>query len=469
MAKEHIYTRANEGFFNHAEGYDTIALSKGLTKEYVLKNIYPFCFYKKNTEDDCNLDIYYYKYIQNPNFIGDAVIFGKNSYIYSSRNYILSNSIIICDKNEIDKLDESFEQFIEFDGYSKTPSSPCILDDINICKYFKTYNVLKEKEFIFNLFSLTENDYKYLLYNIINCVEKKETFYIKLDCKKNFYSRYAKKLIKILFINIPASLKKKLSYITYSSDFNLTPFFHIAFIDNKLNIKQAQYNFDFCNKPTFNKNSCFINFALENIILSNELVLKSNLYKNNYQLDKLIIQLDNAQAQLLDEYKYRFKTISTKLSLNQYIDIINLFFDLRFFCKDSIYEWANKLNTIKSNNNDLKKQIDFKDIYDFLIMKSKQMDKKSFIKIAYEYYLLDFNNIEFIIDKINNLNNLEDFFILAFFYINYTEGLLNQNTSNCLIDTIIKKALYLDKQANIRKENIDGLSVYLWKRYRDWI
>lgn len=467
MAKEHIYTRVKEGYFTHSEGYDTVALSESISKEYIDKNICPFCFYDKNTDVSA---IYYYKYIDSPLNNSKAVIFGRNSYIHSSRNYILSNSLIICDKDELNLLDNNFEQFIEFDSYTETPKLPKILSDFDIEYYFKQYDVFMERELIFNLFSLDEFQYKYLLKSILKCIEQKQTLYIKLKCDKIKYSRYAKKLIKILFINIPKSLKRKLSYITYCSETKLKVFFHIVFLDRDVNVPSDNLCFDFNNCYKCNKYNEFLDFAWKNILLANKMILSSEIYSYKYDVNDLLFGKSSTEilefcgAKIISSYK--------NLKLEEYINTVNLFFDLIAFKlsqRDTLIKVINYLcnkfkSQLKYNNSVLL------DTINFLAMKKFETNTDAFLSIIHNYYNFSFEqNVSLIKDSIYNLNNFEDFIIISYFYINYMNGLLDKKAMQEIYDTVNKKLLCFKEKSDLREENINGLSVYLWTRYRDWI
>lgn len=468
MAKEHVYTRTGEGFFTHCEGYDTIALSKDLTYEYVRKNIYPLCFYEKHGNLDTMPCVYYYKYIENPEGGANGVVFGKNKYIYSSRNYIMCNSLIIYGI-ELELLNKNFENFLEFDFYSENITKPCVLEDIDISNYLKPYYVLKERDFIFNLFDMNVKKYKSLLYNIIQSIEKKQTLYIKLNCERKFCNRYAKKLIKLLFINIPSSLKKQLSYITYSPFITLKIFFHIVFLDKDTDIKNLDIcSFDFCSDVDFNKDSPFLEFAWKNILLANKILLESEFYGFEYN-GNLLIELDKSVIRILELYKSKFTKIN-KFSPEDYIDTLNLFFDLRVFYSKEAINWIKSIKSIDINQRDLENKFVLMDMIDFLCLKKPVNNENSFALIVYNYYNLDFNkSIDYIIKKINSLNNFEDFLILSFFYLNYMKGLLNKQNLELVINNIKQKIFCFEEKTDIRKENINGLSVYLWKRYREWI
>lgn len=466
MAKEHIYTRAKEGYFTHSEGYDTVAVSESISKEYIDKNICPFCFYDKNTDVPA---IYYYKYIDNPLNNSKAVIFGRNSYIHSARNYILSNSLIVCDEEELNLLDNNFEQFIEFDSYSEVPKFPKILDDINIKYYFKQYDVCMERELIFNLFPLDELQYKYLLKSILSCVEQKQTLYIKLKCDKIKYSRYAKKLIKILFINIPRSLKRKLSYITYCSETKLKIFFHIVFLDRDASVSSDSLCFDFNNCYKCSTYSAFLDFAWKNILLANKMILNSEIYShdvNNLLCCKSSTKiLEACETKIISSYK--------NLKLEEYISTVNLFFDLISFKlsqRDTLIKVINYLSNkfksqLKYNNNSV-----LLNTMNFLAMKKFKTNTDAFLSIVYNYYNFSFEqNISLIKDSIYSSNNFEDFIIISYFYVNYLNDLLNEKLMKEIYDTVNKKLLCFKEKTDLREENINGLSVYLWTRYRDWI
>lgn len=477
MAKEHIYTRANEGFFTHAEGYDTVALSEGLTKEYIKKNIYPLCFYNKFNQDDETPDIYYYKCIHDNSNL--SIIFGRNSYIQSSRNYISCSSIIISDKQEMELLYQNFEQFIEFDGYSEIPKLPAFLDEIDISKSLKNYNFLSERDLIFALFSIKENDYKCLLYNTIKAIEAKETFYIKLNCSKHLCNRYAKKLIKLLSFSLPQALKMRLSYLTYSPDACLKPFFNLVFLDNTADsnkFKKAELYFDFSNKPAFNKDIAFLNFAFINLIHYPSFIYKSDLY--SYPFKNLFVEFDNVKADFFKTLNLNFKKLNlkTKLDLNKYFEIVDSFFILKDLYKGEAVCLASHLsNLLNSNRQNLKTE--FKNLlpseilnkYDSLIINCPITDKAIFSQIVYNYYFINFNDIKLIIDKLNNLSYTEDFFIISFFYLNYTDELIDNQAKEFLLSAIINKITSFESKPDIRKENINGLSVYLWQRYRNWL
>lgn len=466
MAKEHIYTRVKEGYFTHSEGYDTIALSKGITKEYINKNIYPFCFY----DDNADYPIYYYKYIDNPLNNLPAVIFGRNLYIHSSRNYMLSNCIIVCDEEELKLLDTNFEQFIEFDSYCGLPKVPKLLEDISISRYFKQYDIFMERDFIFNLLLLDEFKYKYLLYNVIKCIEKKETLYIKLKCDMKVYSRYAKKLIKVLFINIPKDLKRNLSYITYSSTCKLKVFFHIVFLDKNTDTKD-NLCFDFDNCYNSNEYGQFLNFAWRNILLANKMILNSEFYSYKYNTRNLIFYLDKSSNKILEFCESKIITSYKNLELEQYLNTINLFFDLITFN----FKKENLIKAVTYLADKFKEQLRYADTKEllntinFLAMKKSITNTKSFLDIVYNYYNFSFDkNIELIKEFIYNISDFEDFVIVSSFYISYMNDLISKEMMQQIYDTVIEKLLYFEKK-DLREENINDLSVYLWTRYRSWI
>ncbi len=227
------------------------------------------------------------------------------------------------------------------------------------------------------------------------------------------------------------------------------------------------YYFDFSNDK-FNQKSYFLDFAWKNIIFANKMFLSGSLYQHEYSSSNILTQLNKATLKELENCKYKFEP--SEVSHTEYIKLINLFFDLRTI------EKVNYINNIKVLAKKQQKQLknysqnDILDIVDFLLTKKLDNNKDNFIKVVNYSYGLDFNEtIKFIINKINNLNNFEDFIIISFFYINYINDLLNEEVWGELFNSIIQKLFCFETHQNIRKENINDLSIYLWKRYRDWI
>lgn len=469
MAKQHVYTRAKEGLFTHCEGYDTVAVSANLNYDYIKKNLYPLCFYDKNNLD-FEPDIYYYRYAKNCG--KETVIFGKNSYIHSTRNYIACRNIVIDSAEELDFVLKNFEQLIEFDNYSNLYDRPQILKDIDLKKNIYGCETILERDFIFKILNLDILKYKYLLYSIIKSVQTQQTVYIKLNCDLKLHCRYAKKLLKVLFLNIPLNLKKKISYITYSPKTNLKLFFNIVFL-NDCTINTDGIFIDLTDSNFHVRKNKILDFCWTNIDFANMMLIKSYVYNDRvFDSENLISQLNSFTDEILKICTNRFNVSnSTKFtSQKSYLDLMNLFFDLlslNTVNSDILIKSVKRISNQKRVEYESEQNI--LDTINFLLLK-KIVNTKAFKDIVYSYYKLDFDsNIDTILNNLSSTNDFEVFTVLSYFYIKYTDGILNSNSLYKLQNSIFEKLCCFETTLDIRKENIDGLSVYLWTRYRAWI
>jgi len=238
MAKQHLYARTEKGYFTKRPGFDTTALTQGLTENFVVKYIHPFCFYHKHNFKDNYNDILPPVYFCSEISAQDnydkynALIFGRNIYVHGIRNSMLSHSIIVQTEEEKNYAYKNFDSFIMFDKYIQgisedEASNPkqiipeqinpeqINLEEINL-KDVNYDNLYFTSQVLFEALQITAEQYMYLLYNTFISLQNNTTMYIKLDCNRKLCSEGARLLLRCLYVNIPEKLRNKLYYVTYT-------------------------------------------------------------------------------------------------------------------------------------------------------------------------------------------------------------------------------------------------------------
>ena len=189
LIQQQYYTRSKEGIYQNGEGYDTVAVSKNLSKSFVKEYIHPICFYEiphavetKKSHDQQN----YPKILTCVNTPSGEMIIGQSIYLtnqqsldrnaFFSHNFVLPENIKERFIKDIDRM-----LFLECFKSSYNISSGHDLPELEDLKVKPLNNILSDFNPILSKLKIEKNVFKDLLLSILISVLKKKKVFISLD------------------------------------------------------------------------------------------------------------------------------------------------------------------------------------------------------------------------------------------------------------------------------------------------
>lgn len=461
MAKQHIYARVKKGIYTKRTGFDTAAVSFGLDEAYVKENVHRFCFYREHNflddENDIMPPIYFASHLKSLDSKYETLIFGKNSYVQNYRSSFISHSIIIESLEELEQAYENFDTILNFDNYLNDMDLKT-LEDIDILK-LNTLDLFFTRDLIFEYLGITKEIYCSILNYTILSIIKRKSLYIKLDCKRINASEMGRQLLRFIFFNVPDSLKKRLSFITYTPTLNLSNFFNIIFVDKKTPLDKLnnQYIFDFTKTNTFFNKEIYLDFAWSNIIHANKIIIKYGTHYKNIE-----IFLDNEQyikllnKSVLDDTE-SFKNIISKnirdekmllRSKSAYFFYVILLIELYNLDKISPSLFFDLKKQIFMSKESFYKNFSLNNIFDYIlnllfnkVEQSELHEEYGKLFLIYDRYEDVYSSIS---NNINEMTNYKEFAIISYFYLsnlkNYFYDKKYDYLNKSLYDTIILKS-----------------------------
>lgn len=333
MIEQQYYTRERKGIFSRTPGYDTVAKSKGLDKEFIINTLHGLCFYEAPAalagEEDIDkypISLFCVNTEDNKMVIGQSVFAGKD-YTGQRNRYFTHNYII--PEEERERYITNPERIIYSSGFArkyhieKGTELPQV-SEISISKNDDSFNSIEDmylatgmnSELFINLIKASFDAAKY-----------GKKIYIVLDSDMNKVTELAKGILKYLYRALPFAVRRKIGFITYMKEPKMKDLINIIFLC-KGSIKRlttdikAGYVFDLANNSFYldeidEEKHVFLDFVMDNIESRED--LNEFFYKaDKYDLrDKLAIlnydeflqpnQEENDNFNISEESKNGFK------------------------------------------------------------------------------------------------------------------------------------------------------------------
>ncbi|MBC2582821.1 hypothetical protein [Clostridium sp. DJ247] len=297
MIQQQYYTRERRGIFSRTPGYDTVAKSKELNKEFIINTLHDLCFYEAPALLAGEEDILKYPNAlfcvnteDNQMVVGQSVFAGKD--YTGERNRYFTHSYIIP-KEEKEKYLENPERIIYSTGFARDYSieGGMIIpevSDIGIRQDEEGFNSIEE---MFSAVGIDSELFVYLIKACFDGAKFGKKIYIVLDLEDSNITLLAKGVLKYLYRVLPFEVRRKIGFITYMKEPKIKDLINIIFLC-KGSIKRltteikAGYVFDIGSKNFYldgidEEKHIFFDFIMENI----ENVEKLNEFL--YKADKL--------------------------------------------------------------------------------------------------------------------------------------------------------------------------------------
>jgi hypothetical protein len=293
MIDQQYYTRERKGVFSKTPGYDTVAKSKGLDKEFIVSTLHDLCFYEAPAslagEEDLSkypTSFFCVNTEDNKMVIGQSIFAGKD-YTGQRNRYFTHNYIIPEEEREwyvvnSDRVIYSSGFATEYD-IEKDMTIPQV-SEIGVSKNHTYFNSIEE---MFLATGINSELFINLLRACFDAAQYGKKIYIVLDSEGNKVTELAKGILKYLYRGLPFAIRRKIGFITYMKEPKMKDLINIIFMC-KGSIKRfttetkAGYVFDLASKSFYldgidEEDHIFLHFVMDNI--ENEKSLNDFFYK----------------------------------------------------------------------------------------------------------------------------------------------------------------------------------------------
>lgn len=293
MIQQQYYTRERRGIFSKTPGYDTVAKSKELHKEFIIDTIHDLCFYEAPALLAGEEDMLKYPSAlfcvnteDNQMVIGQSVFAGKD-YTGERNRYFTHNYII--PKEEKEKYIENPERIIYSTGFAQdyNVEEGMIIPEVSDIKIRQVEEKFSSIEEMFLNVGISNELFVYLIKACFDGAKSGKKIYIVLDSEGSNITSLAKEILKYLYRVLPFEVRRKIGFITYMKEPKIKDLINIIFLC-KGSIKRftteikAGYVFDIGSKNFYldgidEEKHIFIDFVMKNI--ENLEILNEFLYK----------------------------------------------------------------------------------------------------------------------------------------------------------------------------------------------
>ncbi len=473
MANQHYYTRSDKGLYSKLAGYDTIEATKDLTESYVKNNVHRFCFYEMHNfyddEKDAMPNIYFCSKVAS--FKSKSkneynIIFGKNAYVKDVRGCFYSHSIIISSTEEIKYALENYELILNYNDFEFKPP----LNEINFLSLEKE-NIFISRKLVFSYLGINEAAFSKLLYCCVMSFASKKIVYVKLNCKRNNCSEMARRILTYIFKALPPSIRKSLSFITYTPILKLPNYFNIVFVDKKTDLSSVSNDFvvDLTASVLFNIESDYINFYALHIMQDNvqivekaEVLFQDFVFNANSKSGNIMEQLNKHTAAIKLAFKryldlFCIKETRSKIVATQYFTLLCFSAELISLNDNLFCDFLNiALNSLK-NYRELCKKAQLS-LFEYLLL--RRFENKE-LYLEYGKFLFVYSDKQYFYKqaafKIGQVENYKELLELSYFYLTGLKNFSEYIDLNLYIEKfkaeIILKSLSFGKNCSL--ENLD--------------
>ncbi|WP_195573730.1 glycosyltransferase [Paenibacillus sp. 1001270B_150601_E10] len=278
--EQQMYTRERRGIFRSNEGYDTIAISKGLDPNFVKKVLHPFCVYdapaeltaageKDGSQYPESIHLYH---TEQGAFILGRSIYQVQDFTGLRSAFFTHHYVVPPERSEEAVTDyrrwlhAAYADHYDVEEGTGLPQ----LSEI------PTRQVTQiEPVELLSALKMDERMYKQLLFAIMNAATGRKKVYVALDVPIQDISKSAALLLELVYQSLPYAYRRMLGYMTYSKEPESKKGIHIMFVEkgslrsNDRNIER-EFTFDLVTGKTTNldielENQPYLDFAWKHL------------------------------------------------------------------------------------------------------------------------------------------------------------------------------------------------------------
>jgi hypothetical protein len=281
MIEQQYYTRERRGIFSKNPGYDTIAKTENLHREFIINIVQDLCFYHAPTSLAGEEDLSKYPVAffcvnteHNKMIIGQSAFAGKD-YTGTRNRYFTHNYIV--SEEERNKYIEKSEKMIYASGFVKNYDidKGSVITEILEIPQTKEDDIFSSMEEMFLATGINREIFINLIKACFDSVNFGKKIYVVLDSEYADITVIAKGILKYLYRAIPFDIRRKIGFITYMKEPKIKNLIDIIFLC-KGSIKRltteikAGYLFDLPEKNFYldgmdEEKHIFIDFVMDNI------------------------------------------------------------------------------------------------------------------------------------------------------------------------------------------------------------
>ena len=286
LIKQHYYTWTGHGLFRQDAGLDTVAISKGLQKEFVASVLHEHCFYdppyKLNEYVTENKDQYpesqiYFRCESGEIVLGRTVFCPKSEQgedTFFAHNFVFHST-------KIKELFKHFKDSLYIDDFTEKHNGVLDLNLPELTRFrFESTSPASEKpESVLLKFGINERVFKLMLLTLMECIEKNRKMYVVLNVKTGKLFEAAREVLGYVLASLPYSFRKRIGYLTYAGKHTDVNNIHLYFLEKDYagNVATSALNgylFEFVSNEfkvaDDNTDTVFLNYSWENLIEENQ-------------------------------------------------------------------------------------------------------------------------------------------------------------------------------------------------------
>lgn len=255
--QQQMYTRGRGGVFHSTDGYDTIAISRGLDKGFIKKHLHPFCLYsspKKLAASGIKDASLYPEAVtlfqpETGDLVVGQAVFVPADFTGQRSTYFVHNYIIPPGRKEEFVRDSA--QLFQIRDFAESYDAALgqVLPEIEAAAHGER-NILAEKNSLLSELGISRGQFKQLLFAVMSSIAGKKKVYISLDVPVRVYTNYALRLLELLYLFLPYAHRRRLGVMTFTSEPAGMNYIHVMFFEpGTFNYRdrslEKQYIFDF--------------------------------------------------------------------------------------------------------------------------------------------------------------------------------------------------------------------------------
>ncbi|MGF7048962.1 hypothetical protein J2T13_003470 [Paenibacillus sp. DS2015] len=238
--QQQLYTRERRGVFRSAEGFDTIARSKGLDHPFIKKVLHPFCLYDAPTalsargEKDASLypaAIHLFHTETGQTILGRS-IYQATDFTGLRSAFFTHNYVIPQERTE--EVVHNYSQWLRADFADRYDIEQGIdipeLDQVPLVAGRAKQGGVNPHELLTSL-NINEKIFKQLLFAVMTASSGKKKVYVALDVPAEQISTKAVELLEVLYASLPYEFRRQLGFMTYANEPQSKKGVHLMFVE----------------------------------------------------------------------------------------------------------------------------------------------------------------------------------------------------------------------------------------------
>lgn len=238
--QQQLYTRERRGIFRSAEGFDTIARSKGLDHSFIKKTLHPFCLYdapielSARGEKDTSLypDALHLFHTDTGQTVLGRSIYQATDFTGLRSAFFTHNYVIPKERSE--EVVHNYSTWLRAGFADRYDIEQGIdipeLDQVPPSAERSNQGGLNSLELLASL-NINEKIFKQLLFAVMTASSGKKKVYVALDVPAEQISAKAKLLLEVLYGSLPYEFRRQLGFLTYANEPQSKKGVHLMFVE----------------------------------------------------------------------------------------------------------------------------------------------------------------------------------------------------------------------------------------------